>query len=434
MFLYNLNEVKRIKNYGISINGNTYDPIFTKGFLNSSPNISIVGTSCYIDYSNTTNLSDLTFLKRFFSSSPQGTTFYLSYGDYYDETKNIQLDISGVFSKVLSTNEDKLIIGSIVSGFTYTSNYSYFNRNNFVKTPQYTTGYVGGSTSSNYVLNNLTSNPEKSFINAGIIGSSFGKEEYVQIEESTSNTGKLKINSGTILKDNKEILYLNSSLTDENLGTTYSNCVFYIRGNSNPIVLNYSRKEMGCYVVYDENGNQISCFENQNRLQAFLRSQHENESYSSYWVPCLDCSRLSDNAINAATSDRSLLFDSSVFFYVTEQPYITLNNSNQYETQYSYTLFSNASGNDNISTVSEITFSIDYGFKIDLSHPSLKNFTVEAFADNYKSVPMSEHIFKIGTPGYDQAGLIYQKTANSPKRIYVELTGPTVFNINITVQ
>lgn len=434
MFSYTLNEVKRIKNYGISINGSTYDPIFTKGFLNSSPNVSIVGTSCYIDYSNTTNISDLTFLKKFFAVSPVGTTFSLSQGDYYDEGKDVRLDISGVFSKVSSLNDDKLIVGGIVSGFTYTANYSYFNKNNFVKIPQYTTGYTGGATAANYILNNLASNPEKSFINAGLIGSSFGKEEYIEILESASNKGKLKVNSAVILKDNKELVYLNSSLSNENLGTTYSNCVMYVRGNSNPIVLNYSRKELGCYVVYDNNGNQLSCFENQNRLQAFLRSQAEDESYSAYWVPCLDCSRLSDNAINAATSDRSLYFDASVFFYVTEQSFVSLNNSAQYQIEYSYTLLSNANGNGTALPTSEIEFSIDYGFKLDLSHPSLKQFTVESYSDPSKSVPMTEHIFEMGLPGYDQAGLIYQKTDTSPKIIYLEFSGPTTFNVIIKVQ
>jgi hypothetical protein len=434
MFSYTLNEVKRIKNYGISINGNTYDPIFTKGFLSSSPNVSIIGTSCYIDYSNTTNISDLTFLKRFFGISPTGTTFYLAQGDYYDESKDVRLDISGVFSKVSCLNDDKLIVGGIVSGFTYNTNYSYFNRNNFVKVPQYTTGYTGGATAANYLLNNLTSNPEKSFINAGLIGSFFGKEEYLEIEQSAANTGKIKINSATILKDNKELVYLNSSLTNENLGTTYSNCVVYIRGNSNPIVLNYSRKESGCYVVYDDSGNQINCFENQNRLQAFLRAQSEDESYSSYWVPCLDCSRLSDNAINAATSDRTLHFDASVFFYVTEQSYVTLNNSAQYQIEYSYTLVSNANGNDSLTPTPEINFNIDYGFKLDLSHPSLKQFSVEAYSDSSKSVPMTQHIFKMGVPGYDQSGLIYQKTSSSPKIIYLEFSGPTTFNVVIKIQ
>ena len=193
------------------------------------------------------------------------------------------------------------------------------------------------------IINNLTSNPEKSFINAGCIGSSFGKEEYIQIYNSTSNAGKLKINSVLKLKDNKEVLYIDTALTSEDLGNTAASCDFYIRGNADPDVLNLSRKTLGCYVVYDNEGNEIECFENQNRLQAFLRSQSEPSSYSAYWVPCLDCSRLVDASINAATADISLYFDNSGYFYITEQQVQTLPNSTS-QTSYVYTLYSNASG------------------------------------------------------------------------------------------
>ena len=74
------------------------------------------------------------------------------------------------------------------------------------------------------LINNITNNPSKSFVNAGFIGSEFGKEEYVQLSGSTSNTGKLKVNSVMALKDNRELLYMDVVLTDENLITTN---VFY---------------------------------------------------------------------------------------------------------------------------------------------------------------------------------------------------------------
>lgn len=433
MFSYTLNAVKSLQNYGIFLRGGTTDPAFTQGFLYSSPNVSIVGSSCFIDYSNTTNLSDQTYIKKVFGTSPAGTTYSLSSGDYYDEFKNVRTDISGVFSKITTLNDNKLIVGEIVSGFTYTTNYSYYSRFNFISPPQYTTAYTGGSTASNYIVNSITSNPEKSFLNAGPIGSCFGKEEYVQISSSSLNTGKLKINSVMKLKDNREVLYTDTVLTTENLGSTASTCTFYLRGNAEPNILNVSRKTLGCYVTFDEDGNQVSCYENQNRLQAYLRTQSEPDDYVSYWVPCLDCSRLTDTGLNAATSDRSLIFDSTIFFFVTEQPVATINNASEYVITYTYTLYSNAAGNDSIAATYDVTFDINDGFKIDLSHPSLKNFTVNAYSDSTKNVLMTQNIYKIGNPGYDQSSLIYQKSATSPKLIYLEFTGPTVFNVTVTV-
>lgn len=433
MFSYTLNAVRSLKNYGISILGSTYDPAFTKGFLLSSPNVSIVGSTCYIDYSATTNISDLTYLLKVFGRAPAGTTFALSSGNYYDEDKNIFLDISGVFSKNTLTNSNKLIIGTIVSGFTYTSNYSYFNKNYFTVTPQYSTSYVGGATFANYIVNNITSNPEKSFINAGIIGSCFGTEEYVELNSTTSNTGKLKINSVLKLKDNKEILYTDTVLSNENLGNTLTTATFYLRGNADPIILNVSRKNLGCYVVVDNNGNQITCFENQNRLQAFLRSQDEPASYSANWIPCLDCSRLTDNAINIATADYSLLFDNSIFFYVVEQQIPTFPTSTS-SLSYVYTLYSNYNGNAFPQPTNAVTFISSYGIKLDLSHPTLKQFSVNVYSDSTKNNIVTQNLYKIGIPGFDQASIIYQKTDTNSKILYLEFVGPVTFDVTVTVQ
>lgn len=433
MSSYVLNAVRSFSNYGMSVYGSTGDPAFTKGFFYSSPNISIIGNSCYIDYSNTTNISDLTYIIKLFASAPAGTTYALSYGEYYDEVKNIRTDISGVFSKENLTNNNKLIIGNIVSGFTSSVSYSYYDKSNFINYPQYSTTYTGGASSTNYVLNNITSNPQKSFINCGPIGSCFGKQEYVEILNSTTNTGKLKINSVLKLKDNKEILYIDDTLTTENLGATACTPTFYIRGNANPDILNKSRKTIGCYVSYDNNGNQLSCYENQNQLQGFLRAQGETAGYSSYWVPCLDCARLTDNAVNSSTSDLSLLFDANVFLYITEQATATLNDALQVVLSYVYTLYSNSAGNSNLQPTSEIEFTIDNGFKLDLSHPSLKAFSVNAYIDSNKSIPMTQYLYNIGIVGYDQAGIIYQKTETSPKIIYLEFNGPTVIDLKITV-
>jgi hypothetical protein len=427
-----LNAVKSFVNYGIVLSGTTTDPALTKGFFSSSPNISIIGNSCYIDYSNTSNISDLTYLKKLFFNAPVGTTYALSSGDYFDEFKNVRTDISGVFSKSSFTNNDKLLIGSIVSGLTYTSNYSYYDKSYFVNPPQYTTGYTGTG-NLNFITNNITSNPAKSFINSGLIGSSFSQEEYVEIGGTTLNAGKLKINSVIKLKDNKELLYIDNTLVSENLGSTATTSTFYIRGNSNPDILNKSRKLLGCYVIYDSNGNQTNCYENQNQLQGFLRSQAISNGYSAYWIPCLDCSRLTDNALNIASSDKTLFFDANVFFYINQQALAVANDALEAVLSYVYTLYSNANGNSNLQSTSAITFTIDNGFKIDLSHPSLKGFNVEVYLDSLYTIPITQHIYKLGILGFDQASLIYQKTTASSKLLYLQFTGPTTINVQITV-
>ena len=185
---YALNAAKTLANYGIRFYGSTYDPCFTQGYMNSKPNISIMGTSCFIDYTGTQNISDLTYLIKLFESTPVGTTFEFSNSDYYDPDYELSIDPTGIFSFESLTGNSKIVIGGIVSGFTYQTNYKFYSKTNFVDAPQYTTAYTGGTTSSNYIQNNLTSNTGKSFINLGVIGSEFGKQEYVEVTGSTLNS------------------------------------------------------------------------------------------------------------------------------------------------------------------------------------------------------------------------------------------------------
>ncbi len=147
---YTLNITQSLQNYGLEIFGNTLDPVFVKGTIDSKPNVSISGASCFIDYSNSYNNSDRVYLIKMFKNTPSGTTFYFSNGLYYDEILNYRTEVSGIFSLGGITNSDRLIIGNIISGFTSGNTYSFYTSENFVNTPSYTTGYTG-STLSNYI-------------------------------------------------------------------------------------------------------------------------------------------------------------------------------------------------------------------------------------------------------------------------------------------
>jgi hypothetical protein len=433
MSLYALNACKNLINYGVKIYGSTFDPVFLQGYVNSKPNVSVIGTSCFIDYTASYNISDLTYLQKVFKNTPVGTTFALNNANYYDPNYDYSVDISGVFSLESLTGNDKIIIGGIQSGFTSLANYKFYNSNNFIDYPQYTSGYSGGATAQNYIENNLTINQSKSFVNFGIIGSKFGKEEYIEISGSTTNAGKIKINSVVKLKDNRELVYTDTTLTNQNLSTSGITFTHFLRGNANPEILSKTRKQLGCYVVFDADGNQIQCFENQNQLQAFLRAQYESRTYSAQWIPCLYCSRLTDNGFNAATSDKALPYDGSVFVFIEEILAGSYDFEGTYTPSYVYALKTNAEGADTLQVTSELNFNITTGFKLDFSHPSLKGFNVNYYVDSAKTVPLTSGIYLMGVPGFDQSGLIYTKTQTSSRKIYIEFVGPTTINLQINV-
>ena len=413
-----------IQNYGFEIAGSTYDPVFTKGYINSSPNVSIAGSSCFIDYSECYDNSDRTTLVKMFQNTPAGTTFALSNGDYYDADVEIRRDISGVLQLETLTGNNKLIIGGIVSGFTYDSTYTYYSKNNFVKPPQYSTTYIG-ATNSNWIKNTLNDSKFKSVVNKGILGSVFSKQEYIEIAGSTLNSGKLLVSGSLQLKDKKEIIYCGVTLTNENVASSFKTITQFIRGNSNPDILAKSTKTTGCYVVYNGEGNQVNCFEKQNELQAFLRSQYEGATCSTQWVICDSCSRLSDSSYNAASGDKTFVFDVAIFAQINQS--VDGNNNPTAK------LLLNYPTSYILRESSLISINMNNGLKLDLSHPSLKGYTVQVYSDNTKTNLISTNLYYLGTPGFDQASIMYLKQANSPRSLYIDFVGPVTLEVNIQI-
>lgn len=434
---YVLNATKKFQNYGLVLYGSTYDPAFTQGYIQSKPNVSVLGSSCYIDYSGTYLTSDLTYLTKVFKNTPSATGFTFSGANYYDQSANVLLDISGYFTLNQITNNDKLIIGNIVSGFTYATNYKYFDKSNFTSIPQFSTTYTSGATSINYILNNLVNNTSKSFLNSGFIGSVYGEEEYVEFSGTTSNAGKLVVDSAMALKDNREVLYVGVTLSNENLATQNITVTHYLRGNANPEIIAKSQKQIGSYVIFDNQNELFDCFENQNQYQAFLRSQSYDavgSTLNAYWVPCLSCARLTDNGFDANDADKSFLIDSTVLLSVNQQISATLNgDASDYTLSYLYTLQSNYSQIDSLADTSEITLSVNNGFKLDLSHPTLKGFAVNAYLDPEQKVPLSSNYYLIGTPGFDQASVVYRRSTLSPKKIYFVFNGPAELSLELSL-
>ena len=413
-----------IQNYGFEIAGSTYDPVFTKGYINSSPNISIAGSSCFIDYSECYDNSDRTTLVKMFQNTPAGTTFALSNGDYYDADVEIRRDISGVLSLETLTGNNKIVIGGIVSGFTYDNTYTYYIKNNFVKPPQYSTTYVG-ATNSNWIKNNLNDSKFKSVLNNGILGSVFSKQEYIEIAGSTLNSSKLLVSGAIQLKDKKELIYCGVTLTNENISSSFKTITQFIRGTSNSDILAKSTKTTGCYVVYNGDGNQVNCFEKQNELQAFLRSQSEGATCSTQWIVCDSCSRLSDSSYNAASGDKTFVFDAAIFAKI-DQSVDTNGNPTA-------TLLLNYPTSYVLRTSSAISISINNGFKLDLSHPSLKGYAVFVYSEITKTNLVSSNLYYLGTPGFDQASAIYVKQERSPRNLYIDFVGPVTLELNVQI-
>ncbi len=55
------------------------------------------------------------------------------------------------------------------------------------------------------------------------------------------------------------------------------------------------------------------------------------------------------------------------------------------------------------------------------------------YSDINKINIITQNLYSIGTPGYDQAGLLFVLKPNSPKNIYFEFAGPVTFDLNVLI-
>jgi hypothetical protein len=426
-----LNNIRVYKNYGISVYGNTYDPIFTKGWINSTPNISISGTTCYLDYSNTFDTSDRTFLKKTFGVVPAGTTFYVSPVEYYDPNTDYRIYIGGTCLFQSTFNGGKIIIGKVIGGFTYTQSYNLFNQENFITTPQYNFTYTG-TTGFNYILNSFPTINQTNLKRMGFLGNRLNFEEYIEFSGATGlNYGKLKIDSVVSLKDSQEALYLTGTAQNQDLTQSPTELKMYIRGSSDVDEIQKPQNVLGIYRIHNAENQLVDCYENQNEYQAHLRKQTLGSTYSGYWVQCETCPTTiygEDLAVEDFVSN--MLFDNLLFVYINT----TVTTSfPDFTPVYNRSLLTQRNLTGNPQNASSLTFSIKTGLKIDLSHSSLQNWTFDIYIDPAYTVPLTTNFIKTGTPGFNNAFVLVQKNESTPNQLYCKLVGPSVLPLTLSI-
>jgi hypothetical protein len=423
-----LNQVRSYKNYGLLFQGSTYDPIFTKGWLESSPNVSIQGNSCYIDYSQSFDTSDRTYLKRTFNTFSVGTTFYVQNTEYYDPITNTRLTLGGTCNYGYSLNDGKIIVGNIASGLTLSSNYNFYKKENFISPIQYTFQTSGATTTNNYVLSTFPRTGYTTFKEMGILGSELGYEEYVEISGATSiNYGRLLVDGLCTLKDNQEVLYFVQGVTSQSLLNKSSDVKMYIRGKSSVTEIQQPENITGIYRIHDADNKLIDCYENQNYYQVFLRNQGLTQGYNGYWVECDSCpdniygSNLSTDGVPS-----NLVYDNNVYLYISQ---LTTNAALTLTPSLNYAVFTQRTFTGTPQSASRLTFSINTGLKIDLSHASLQGWQFDVFTDFAYTIPLLNNIYISGEPGYDQSYVLITSTNSTPRTLYCRFTGLQTINM-----
>lgn len=426
-----LNNVRSYKNYGFLIYGNTYDPIFTKGFLNSSPNISIQGSCCFIDYSHVFDTSDRTYLKRIFGSLTGGNTFSLNATKYYDPAIDYTITLNGICEFNETLNDNKIIVGRILSGLTTSSTYNFYTKDNFVSPVQYSFNTFG-STSNNIILNTLPNTSTTTFKKMGILGSNLGFQEYIEISGGTGNNfGKILVAGTATLKDQQEVIYAGITLDNQNLSLSPTQLTHYIRGKSDVDEIQQPQNILGIYRIHDESNHVIDCFENQNYYQTFLRKQALGITQAGYWVACETCPKdIYSEDLSSTNRPSNLLFDNNVFLYISQTTQLNQNLTTQ---SIVYSVLTQRSLTGSPQSASRLSFNILTGLKIDLSHASLQGWEFEIFIDPTYTIKLGKNYYVSGKPGFDQSYVLIVNSVDIPRTLYCRFVGPQiltmVFNI-----
>lgn len=426
-----LNNVRSYKNYGFLIYGNTYDPIFTKGFLNSSPNISIQGSCCFIDYSHVFDTSDRTYLKRIFGSLTGGNTFSLNATKYYDPAIDYTITLNGICEFNETLNDNKIIVGRILSGLTASSTYNFYTKDNFVSPVQYSFNTLG-STSNNIILNTLPNTSTTTFKKMGILGSNLGFQEYIEISGGTGNNfGKILVAGTATLKDQQEVIYAGITLDNQNLSLSPTQLTHYIRGKSDVDEIQQPQNILGIYRIHDESNHVIDCFENQNYYQTFLRKQALGITQAGYWVACETCPKdIYSEDLSSTNRPSNLLFDNNVFLYISQTTQLNQNLTTQ---SIVYSVLTQRSLTGSPQSASRLSFNILTGLKIDLSHASLQGWEFEIFIDPTYTIKLGKNYYVSGKPGFDQSYVLIVNSVDIPRTLYCRFVGPQiltmVFNI-----
>lgn len=421
---FTLNNVRSLSNYGLYVTGNTIDPIFKNGWLQTKPNILIKGNSCYIDYSHTFNVSDLVYLNQTFKKLGPGATFYLNTSQYYDSEKEILKNLGGTLAVGEILNDNRIIVANILTGITADSNYTYFSKDNFTTTPQYTFQQTASFTGY-YLINSLPNLSKSSFESMGILGDIFDYEEYIALTAGVcENSERIPVLGASTFKDSQEILYFLNGGTFQNMGNTLCGVDLYLRGDPELIKSPVKSSVTGIYTVSSvNNGALMYCFENQSLNQANLRK--ENLDSTSSFGDFINCESCKDLIYGSATTmtfaDVGDIFSTLIFLYITDASTVSA--------------LPATSGSFLVGSTSAIRVPITNTrtIKIDLSHPSLIDYDLTIYQDpSRKTVLGGANFMKYGVIGYNNSyGIVKNYVANTT--LYCTLQGLSTINFTIQV-
>lgn len=428
-----LTTVKSTELFVTEFVGATLDPTLTKGSLDSAPSIYKNGVTFFLDYSSTSNGSDLKLLKRFFSKVNIGNTFSITGGVYYDERNQTKYSFGGIYELVGSTGTYNQFLN--LKGISYSSslydgtykNYNFTNSLNFISNK--------GSTAQFLISKFNTDNPYN-FSFFGIYGNDLSSEEYIEVIGASLNPNRYKIDNCIKCNDGSEIILINpsESILNENMYFNKRTINLLMRRVPNLNTLSQSKYQNGIIKKINEDQKTLDVLSDQNLYQRYSRAKTDPNNYYD-WYPINNTENFK-NILNPYMYDKLSI---SVDYF----SYVKIGSS----TQRVFTNTSTASVPtittttvlyvDNVITSTKIykssSTSTIPNLKIDLSDSSLFGWKIMPFYDEECSIPLTEYFYLLGVPGFDGASFIFLSSVNNPPSFYLKFENNIVLKLMVTI-
>jgi hypothetical protein len=383
-----------------------------------------------IDYSNSKNKDDMTYVSSFFNSLSSGETFDISNASYIEDASNISANISGTYS-FESFEQDKLIKATVVSTNKINQKKDSYLSKFFTAVPQL--NKVSGSVSSTQqrknIIKNTLPNGVYSFKRLGArVGDYI---DFVGVE--TNTTKKFKIIDLFTDTDGFETIQVDSAIEDENLIGESILVNLYFEGETDSNV-SIDDKTYGTCVLGFGNNSSI-CIPAQNEFQCSKRIKQFSAFSSTYTTDSL----CEDSDIQAllVQSQQPVIGITQTTAQVTITPQENLNIITSIRPVTSIqTLYLKKQGSlltENGITLQDYPVPVKTTLKIILSDTSLTDYSfVFSSTDPLKYVTqLTDNVIISGLPGYSSSYMSVQ-SGTVARTIYLTSTDRTLsFKITI---
>lgn len=269
--------------------------------LVSNPNLLFYNnqSKVIIDYSNSKNNDDVSFIQSFFNSLTSGVTFEFKNSTYVEDGSNIKSDLSGIYS-FTSFEQNKIVKADVVSITNISSKKDSYFAKFFTKTPQLSklSQTISSSQQKQNIIKNTLSNGLFSFQRMGV-----RTGDYIEFTGTDENSNKkMKVLELFIDSDGFETIRVDNTINDKNLLGESVLVNLYLTGE-NKNTVNINDKTYGsCILIYGENNsiclptqNSFLCEERKKELNAISFSYLPNSVCSDTGVIDLTSSLLQTN-------------------------------------------------------------------------------------------------------------------------------------------